>query len=965
MRNILLLATFAITSHLFAQNITSNLEAWYKFDYIPGNTQIKDYSGNNRSLVPMNYGIQADWTTSLSWGKSNIASGVNSYISFPAGRNGNICLTSKDNQDWFGVLGSTARTLAVWIKIETGAADFNGTYLYAYGDDTKIGGRYEVSLKGHSIEFENAANTQANDWKNRNVAYLQDTDYPQNTWHHLAIVYNGMGDRQTGFSLYLNGKLVAFNPVNITNADFSINTIKQNAPQIGTNMEKMSLADLRFYSRALTRTEIEMLRNGGTVLQLPHTIETISSLLNDAIVNKAKEVVIPKGEYRGNTGFILLKNASDLKIIADSVTMICEKRVRALEFYNCKNVTLQGLTIDYDPLPYTQGDIVAVGNNYIDVKIHKGYPVEAFSRVDVIDKQTRFRKRGSVFVWNSSAKIIGIGGDIVRITNTDSPNLTSVTEVGDMATLSGLADQGAVHTLVLTDCQGGMVLKNVTVNTGPGFGIFETGGIGGTILDGCKIRLGPKPRGATEERLLTTIWDAIQHKLTKIGPVVQNCKIESAGDDSWSVTWDGDYEILTTTGNTITVTPVNLQVGDSLRTSLTSESVVITNNTGGILTLNKPCPWGVKTRLFSPSRRCEHFIFRNNNIHNSGRGVLVKSGHGVIENNIFDNTHSGVTVNTELSDGGATGIDSLIIRNNLIIGTGHFMPASYSKQAGAISIVDISNGKIKPAGSFTNILIEKNIFKDVSGVNIVVTSSSNVNIKENKFYETGMTTPNVTGQDYHLSQSTVVYMNTCNKLTLDSNIVYKMGLNSLQEKYGITNYIPKRGEIFEVRETDLLRKLYIKVIGVPDAMISIRGDTLYDRIIDGYLFNEFELGTKHNITITPQKVEFTFLPASYQLPELLDNNTFSFLAVPDNITNIEERNLIGGCKIFAANMNIYILFENTSPSVISVYNLQGMLVKTIWSNQMQNAIRINRGGIYIVQIISKGKHYSQKVFVRL
>ena len=691
-----------------------------------------------------------------------------------------------------------------------------------------------------------------------------------------------------------------------------------------------------------------------------NTIVTISTLINNAIKSKAKEVVIPKGTYRGSTGFLLLKNASDLKIIADSVTMICEKRVRALEFENCKNVTLQGLTIDYDPLPFTQGDIVNVGSNYIDVKIHKGYPIEAFSRVDVIDKQTRFRKRGSVFVWNSSAQLIG--SDIVRITNTDSPNLTSVAVVGDMATMSGLADQGAVHTLVLTNCQGGMVLKNVTVNTGPGFGIFEVGGIGGTILDGCKITLGPKPKGAVEDRLLTSIWDAIQHKLTNIGPLVQNCKIESAGDDSWSVTWDGDYKIVTSSGNTITVTPNNLLVGDSLRTSLTSQSVVITNNTGGVLTLNKPCPWSVNTRLYSPSRRCEHFIFRNNNIHSSGR-VLVKSGHGVIENNIFDNTHSGVTVNTELGNGGATGIDSLIIRSNYIIGTGHFMPASSSSQAGAISIVDISNYNIKPAGSFNNILIEKNIFKDVSGVNIAVTSSSNVNIKENRFYETGMSTWNTTGQNYDLSQSAVVFMNKCDKLTLDSNVVYMLGLSNLQEKYGVTNYIPKRGEIFETSELNPLKKFFVKVIGVTNANIAIKGDTLYDRNIDGYFFSEFELGTKHIITITPQKDGFTFVPASQQLSELLAFNTLSFLAVPDNISKVEENTITDGCKIFAVNKNIHILRENNIPAVISVHNMQGMLVNHFRSNQSQNAIPIDRGGIYIVQIISTGEKYSQKVLV--
>ncbi|MBO9154737.1 T9SS type A sorting domain-containing protein [Chitinophaga sp. GCM10012297] len=528
------------------------------------------------------------------------------------------------------------------------------------------------------------------------------------------------------------------------------------------------------------------------------TIRQLDSLIRGALAAHQATVLIPPGEYRGTTpgaSFIWIQNASGLHIVANGVKMVCEKRVRALEFSNCSNITLEGLTIDYDPLTYTQGDIVAMGSNYVDVKIHQGYPVEAWSRLDVIDPATRYRKRGSIFAWSTTAQLLG--GDTVRVTNTDNPNFTTVAQVGDMATMSaGAASGGAAHTLVLSNCQGGMVLRNVTVNAGPGFGIFEAGGEGGTVLDGCSVSPGPKPAGAMQERLLCVSWDAIQHKLTRRGPVVENCTVESAGDDSWSVTWDGDYVISSGGGTNITVAPDNLQVGDSLRSSLSSDVVYITAKSGGMLTLNKNCPWATGAHLYSPSRRCENFILRDNYFHSTGR-VLVKAGHGLIENNVFDNTHSGVTVHSEQGGNHVSGMGALVIRNNDIIGTGHFMNAWWSVQAGAVCIVNAAD-TISPSGTYDSIRIENNRFTDISGVNIVVTSASNVLIKENDFYSTGITTPQPTGGQFGIPQQTVVYLKHSDNVTLDSNRVHRSGLDSLLVVSRVTHLQKLRKGIFDV-----------------------------------------------------------------------------------------------------------------------------------------------------------------------
>jgi hypothetical protein len=529
-----------------------------------------------------------------------------------------------------------------------------------------------------------------------------------------------------------------------------------------------------------------------------HRIGELDTLIQNAVKNHQASLTIPPGTYRGNTSggsFIWVQHASNLHIIADSVTMICEKQVRAFEFTDCSNITLQGLTIDYDPLTYTQGDIVAVGSNYVDIKIHQGYPVQPWSRLDIIDPQTRYRKRGSIFAWNTAASVLG--GDTVRVTNSDNPNITSVAVVGDMATLSsGPVSSGAPHAFVVTDCLGGMNFSNITVHAAPGFGIFEVGGTGGSRFYNCRVVPGPTPAGAIQERLLSSSWDAIQHKLTRTGPVVENCVVESAGDDTWSVTWDGDYVLGSVAGQVITLQPDNLQVGDSLRSSLVSDVVYVTAKSGSTVTLNKACPWPAGTHLYSPSRRCEHFVLRNNYFHSSGR-VLVKAGHGLIEGNTFDNMHNGVSLDTELGTNGATGISDVVIRNNDIIGSGHFMSAWWKPEAGAISVINAAGDSVRPAGAFDNIVIENNRFTDVSGVNIVVTSADHTVIAENSFFKTGMTTPNETGGQAGIAQNTVVFLKNCNSLTLDSNVVHHNGLDSLLISKNVTGLTRLRRGIFD------------------------------------------------------------------------------------------------------------------------------------------------------------------------
>jgi hypothetical protein len=260
------LLLFALLGFIFpiqAQDIIPDLEMWYKFDYKNGDIYLKDYSGNNRHIAPSSNGQARDWT-SVQFGTAQIGQNEQSYVYFPAGREDNIYFSNApEGAYWTGITGGVARTFCAWVKIDPDAAEYDGKYLFSYGnpDAATGGGGYRIELKGKSVEFANAPNTGANNWCNRNVGYLN--NFPQNTWHHLALVYGGNGDRQTGFTLYVDGTIVPFDPVAGDSPDYSINTAGLYPPEIGRYMIKMAVADLRFYSKALTINEVNIIKAGN------------------------------------------------------------------------------------------------------------------------------------------------------------------------------------------------------------------------------------------------------------------------------------------------------------------------------------------------------------------------------------------------------------------------------------------------------------------------------------------------------------------------------------------------------------------------------------------------------------------------------------------------------------------------------------------------------------------------------
>lgn len=556
------------------------------------------------------------------------------------------------------------------------------------------------------------------------------------------------------------------------------------------------------------------LLNGLIVLSISslYGLEDFRPMVQQAVNEGKTKITIPAGSYRlapvgAEKCIWTLRGAKNLHIEAKGVTFVATKLTRALELRDCSQVAIHGLTIDYDPLPFTQGTVTAIDpeNHWIDVQLHAGYPHEAYARIDLLDPNTRHRKRDMPFLWGTTAELRDDG--IVRV---KLKNIGASAELGDLASLStGAENDGIPHAMTIENCVG-ISLDNVTIHSAPGMGMLECDGDGKSSYRNCRIVPGPKPVGAMEDRLLSSSWDAMQTKTVRHGPLVENCTISHAGDDSWSVQ-SSDFLVVATEGNSAVLAfrdagTAGPQIGDRLTKSLIDKNVIIVTSKNVALkqpniseeaerkltqapaysawscsqkaisiTVEGDFPYAVGTALYCPDRQANGFTFRNNRITSPGR-ILIKASDGTIENNQIIGAHAGVTICPEIPDSGAFGIENIMIRGNTFRGTGYYCPSWWNTQAGCISITaSAPNKSFQAAGAMSNIRIENNRFEDINGAAIVASSTQGLHIRNNTFAACMTSKPNESGGSYGIDGHALIWLSNTKDIHIHQNRVLRPG----------------------------------------------------------------------------------------------------------------------------------------------------------------------------------------------
>jgi hypothetical protein len=237
--------------------------------------------------------------------------------------------------------------------------------------------------------------------------------------------------------------------------------------------------------------------------------------------------------FKGLHGFELNGNGAQL---------INTTRGSTMTISGSSHVTVRDLSIDYDPLPFTQGTIAAFDKPalQITVKVDAGYPDDpAFLATvtdgffKVMDRRTKALKPGARD-FLTPAKVERISPGLIKVhlrwsANDCFPSQLPVA-VGDTVTIAN----GYAHAIVV-DGSTATSFIDLKLLASPGMGILENGGAGSMLLQKVSVVPGPRPKGAATDRLISTNSDGSHFITVEQGPTIEDCSFANTSDDAVNV----------------------------------------------------------------------------------------------------------------------------------------------------------------------------------------------------------------------------------------------------------------------------------------------------------------------------------------------------------------------------------------------------------------------------------------------
>ena len=273
----------------------------------------------------------------------------------------------------------------------------------------------------------------------------------------------------------------------------------------------------------------------------------VQTIVDRQIESGNRDITIPAGRYRvaPQAGrHLLLSGLTNVTVNATGAELVCTDYANALVVTNCSGLTVKGLSIDYDPLPWTQGRVTAVDAKArtAEVEIAEGYPdrdiltfknqyFDATTR-ELLDLSgaawfERLEPRRLRAHWKTGAKLPPKGA--LFVSNVAHPVMAKF--------LKGPDDYSrAIHAVVQVDsCE--THFEDVTVWASPWFSFFERD-CDGTVYERCRVDRRPSETDSVRRgmaRLRASNSDAFHCTRAARGPKVKHCIAQYMEDDGVNV----------------------------------------------------------------------------------------------------------------------------------------------------------------------------------------------------------------------------------------------------------------------------------------------------------------------------------------------------------------------------------------------------------------------------------------------
>ncbi len=523
------------------------------------------------------------------------------------------------------------------------------------------------------------------------------------------------------------------------------------------------------------RTNLESSRLSNVPPSGPGQLMDLQDLIDQEIATGKKQIVIPPGRYRvdRNEGSHLqLSGLSGIVIDGTGVEMICTSITQAILIKNCQNLIIRGLTVDYDPMTFTQGVIVGMSEDKLhhEIELLEGYPgSEAVDtqKYEIFDPTTR--ELASITYHNIKIEPRGPK----KFTLSKPPYYkteTSTEEIGDrivIATREG-EEPFRPHTIEIKDSKQ-VTLEEVTLYGSPSssFGFFE---LDSSQCKYVRCRVDRRPieeewKPLAEPRLRSLNADAFHSKRASIGPHYEDCLGRYMADDGIAI--NGDYQwVASSDSNRLKVASkwsgeLPLAPGDSVELvssngqrlddakviaverqpeAFTDKEIkqlketkmygrtrdrILKNNVTNIVILDREVNLPDGSFIANKNALGNGFKITGCTLGpNRSRGILVKSSNGLIQDNhLIGCRMEAIKVSPEVRWLEAGSSQDLTIIGNRI---------ENCHDAG-IRVTSYVSDKVSPAGALRDINILGNQIVGSLMPGIAVTSTDGLLIKDNTF----------------------------------------------------------------------------------------------------------------------------------------------------------------------------------------------------------------------------------------
>ena len=426
-----------------------------------------------------------------------------------------------------------------------------------------------------------------------------------------------------------------------------------------------------------------------------------------------------------------------------------------------REVTLRGLAIDYDPLPFCQGTIRAVDSvaGSFDLEVDADYStpdaenfvraIEPFGKWGMImDRATRRIRSGTPDHY-MTPRWEHRDGRVWRFFTADEHHRRNLAHmrVGDAYVHLARGYSGAVFA---QGCDG-IRIENVTVLASPSLAVGLVANRGAIVVKGLQVRFAPNTT-----RLLTANADGVHCQQNRSGPVIEDCSFEGMADDAVNIYAPPIVlREVRAPGQWLVSAGVPVLAGDRLqvldpqsgRVRGEVKAVEVKREPGAVLlTLDQPLAGAVPgadhrtaDTLYNLDACGAGFQIRRNHMNGHRRyGCLLRAGGGVVEDNVFEDTTGAGVVLTNEPDWPEGPIPwGIAIRRNRFIRGGTCLGYADSPHGAALVVRATRLGHgLAEAEAIRDVIIAGNEFQDRAGTALFVGGARNVTVRNNRITAT-------------------------------------------------------------------------------------------------------------------------------------------------------------------------------------------------------------------------------------